>query len=99
MCDRVDKPSRYRWGEWGKHAAHWPGAGLYCGQREVMTGARESLLGPSYFRHRSLIGKSRGRPVQRVELVYRPAGHLAGCLLAALALALAAVSWCPPPRI
>jgi len=46
-----------------------------------------------------LTGKPRGRPVQRVELVYRPEGHLAGCLLAALALALAAFAWCPVPRI
>lgn len=54
-------------------------------------------LGP--FAATRLTGNSRSRPVQRVELVYRQAGHLAGCLLAALALALGAVSWCPPPRI
>ncbi len=40
-----------------------------------------------------------GRAVRRVELVYRPAGFLAGCLAAALALAAAAARWCPPPRI
>jgi hypothetical protein len=39
-----------------------------------------------------------GRTVRQVELIYRPDGHLAGCLAAALALALAAACWCPPPR-
>jgi hypothetical protein len=35
----------------------------------------------------------------RVVLLYRPGGFLAGCLLAALALALGMARWCPPPRM
>ncbi len=54
-------------------------------------------LGP--FAAVRLTGLPGGRPVQRVELVYRPEGHLAGCLLAALALALGAARGWPPPRI
>jgi hypothetical protein len=54
-------------------------------------------LGPfAAVRLLGLLGK---RAVSRVELIYRPAGHLAGCLAAALALALGAACWCPPPRI
>jgi hypothetical protein len=33
----------------------------------------------------------------RVDPLSRPAGFLPGCLLAALALALGAIRWCPPP--
>jgi hypothetical protein len=33
-----------------------------------------------------------------VDLLYRPPGFLRGCLLAALALTLGALRWCPPPR-
>jgi len=54
-------------------------------------------LGPfAAVRLPGLLGK---RAVSRIELIYRPAGHLAGCLAAALALALGAACWCPPPRI
>jgi hypothetical protein len=34
----------------------------------------------------------------RVDLLYRPPGFLPGTLLAALALALGTLRWCPPPR-
>jgi hypothetical protein len=54
-------------------------------------------LGP--FAAARVTGPKNGRAVSRVELIYRPAGHLAGCLAAALALALGAACWCPPPRI
>ncbi len=57
----------------------------------------ERALGP--FAATSIDGRAAGgRAVRRVELIYRPAGHLAGCLAAALALALGALCWCPPPR-
>lgn len=35
---------------------------------------------------------------RRIDLLYRPAGWLAGCVAAALALAAATARWVPPPR-
>lgn len=52
---------------------------------------------PTFLTNGPFVGAWLPAGEERVDLLYRPPGFLAGCLLAACALALAVARWVPPP--